>query len=92
MVHYVRPTVSIRPDEKILHICRIDLKNKSTEMFAKSVVNFGNGIKTENNEITLTFSSFINRSDDAFLQEKIKHYNELLVDLCTTNKWDPIDN
>ena len=92
MFHYVRPTVSTRPDEIILHIGTNDLKNKSPETFARSVVNLGNSIKRENNEIKLTLSSIINRSDDAFLEEKVKQYNELLVDLCSTNKWDLIDN
>ena len=92
MFHYVRPTVSTRPDEIILHIGTNDLKNKSPETFARSVVNLGNSIKRENNEIKLTLSSIINRSDDAFLEEKVKQYNELLVDLCSTNKWDFIDN
>ena len=92
MFHYVRPTVSTRPDEILLHIGTNDLKNKSPETFARSVVNLGNSIKRENNEIKLTLSSIINRSDDAFLEEKVKQYNELLVDLCSTNKWDLIDN
>ena len=92
MVHYVRPTVSTRPDEIILHIGTNDLKNKSPETFVESVVNLGNSIKRENNEIKLILSSTINRSDDAFLEQKVKQYNELLVDLCTTNKWDLIDN
>ena len=92
MVHYVRPTVSTRPDEIILHIGTNDLKNKSPETFVESVVNLGNSIKRENNEIKLILSSIINRSDDAFLEEKVKQYNELPVDLYTTNKWDLIDN
>ena len=92
MVYYARPTVSTRPDEIILHIGTNDPKNKSPETFAKSVVNLGNSIKRENNEIKLAFSSIIIRSDDAFLEEKVKQYNELLVDLCTTKKWDLIDN
>ena len=75
-----------------MHIGTNDLKKKSPETFVESVVNFGNSIKRENNEINLTLSSIINRSDDAFLEEKVKQYNELLVDLCTTNKWDLIDN
>ena len=59
MVHYVRPTVSTRPDEIILHIGTNDLKNKSPETFAESVVNLGNSIKRENNEIKLILSSII---------------------------------
>ena len=62
MFHYVRPTVSTRPDEIILHIGTNDLKTKSPETFAESVVNLGNSIKRENNEIKLTLSSIINRS------------------------------
>ena len=92
MVHYVRPAVSKLPDEIILHIGTNDLKNKSPETFAESVVNLGNSIKRESNEIKLTLSSIINRSVDAFLEEKVKQYNKLLVDLCTTSKWDLIDN
>ena len=46
-VYYARPTVSMQPDEIILHIGTNDLKNKSPETFAESVVNLGNSIKRE---------------------------------------------
>jgi hypothetical protein len=46
MVHYVKPTLSTRPDEIILHIGTNDLKNKSPDMLAQSVVNLGNQTNT----------------------------------------------
>lgn len=61
-------------------------------MLAQSVENLGNAINRENNEIKLTLSSIIGRNDDAFLAEKVKQYNELLVDVCAVNKWGLIDN
>ena len=42
----------------------------------------------------MALSSIIGRKDDVFLRytEKVKQYNELLVDVCAVNKWDLIDN
>ena len=33
-----------------------------------------------------------NNNNNNNKKEKVKQYNELLVDLCSTNKWDLIDN
>jgi hypothetical protein len=79
MVHYVKATWSTRSDEVILHNGTNDLKNKSPDMLAQSVVNLGNAIKRENNETKLTLSSIIGKNDDAFLAEKVKQYNELIM-------------
>lgn len=92
MDHYVKPTLSTQPDEIILHIGTNNLKDNNPADAITAMGKLGDTITRVNENVKLSLSEVITRSDDHDMAEKVTIYNEQLARLCKERKWHLIRN
>ena len=93
LTYYVKPrTLRAQPNNVVIHIGTNDLKKESSENVINSVVSLGKSITQELENVNLIFSSVITRTDDVNITEKVKQYNNMLIEVCSQHRWGLIHN
>jgi lysophospholipase L1-like esterase len=78
MHHYCIPSIEKNPDMLILHVGTNEIKTRSAEEIAQSVVNLITSVKKKVKDVIV--SQLIERGDD--LNEKMVQVNRYLEDHC----------
>ena len=87
MKHYLKPTLSRKPQRIVLHVGTNDLgdKAKSTNQIADSIVDLARMIENES-DAEVILSEIITRSDKT-PEDRINGVNKLLSKYCNQNGW-----
>jgi hypothetical protein len=92
MMHYVKPTLNKQPSKLIIHVGTNDLSSKSPKEIVTSIAALGDGIKTEDPKIDLTFSEIVLRNGEKAFVDKVNLVNERLDKLCMQRNWGLINH
>ena len=92
LTYYVKPTLKTQPNNVVIHVGTNDLKKGSPENVINSLVKLGKSITQDLESVNLIFSSVITRTDDSNMTEKVKQYNNMLIEVCSQHRWGLIHN
>ena len=86
MKHHIKPCLTNKPDQVILHVGTNDLSSKNSKGIADGIAEICEIIKTESPRTKIFLSQIIQRTDNPKYKQEIQKVNNKLSKYCSRHK------